>query len=204
MTLELWLSLVVICVLGALSPGPSLALVVRNTMLGGYNPGLATAISHGFGVGLYAAIAVTGIGLVIVQSPLIFQIIQYTGAAFLLYLAFNALKSNGSNIDLDVKDEQNGKRINGWRDGFLLAFLNPKLAIFFLALFSQFVDVNASLTHKLIMIFTVGGLDTLWYCLVVFGLTRGAVLAKLKANSHIIDKITGVVLLLLAVRVVIN
>lgn len=204
MTLELWLSLVVICVLGALSPGPSLALVVRNTMLGGQKPGLATAISHGFGVGLYAAIAVTGIGLVIVQSPLIFQIIQYTGAAFLLYLAFNALKSNGSNIDLDVVQGQNDKRINGWRDGFLLAFLNPKLAIFFLALFSQFVDVNASISHKLIMIFTVGGLDTLWYCLVVFGLTRGPVLEKLKANSHIIDKITGVVLLLLAVRVVIN
>jgi threonine/homoserine/homoserine lactone efflux protein len=204
MTLELWLSLVVICVLGALSPGPSLALVVRNTMLGGHKPGLATAISHGFGVGLYAAIAVTGIGLIIVQSPLIFQIIQYTGAAFLLYLAFNALKSNGSNIDLEVEQGPNDKRINGWRDGFLLAFLNPKLAIFFLALFSQFVDVNASLTHKLIMIFTVGGLDTLWYCLVVFGLTRGPVLAKLKANSHIIDKVTGVVLLLLAVRVVIN
>jgi len=173
-------------------------------MLGCHKPGLATTISHGFGVGLYAAIAVTGIGLVIVQSPLVFQIIQYTGAAFLLYLAFNALKSNGSNIDLEVEQGQNDKRINGWRDGFLLAFLNPKLAIFFLALFSQFVDVNASLTHKLIMIFTVGGLDTLWYCLVVFGLSRGPVLAKLKANSHIIDKVTGVVLLLLAVRVVIN
>jgi len=204
MALELWLSLVVICVLGALSPGPSLALVVRNTMLGGLKPGLATAISHGFGVGLYAAIAVTGIGLVIVQSPLVFQIIQYTGAAFLLYLAFNALKSNGSNIDLDVVQGQSNKPINGWRDGFLLAFLNPKLAIFFLALFSQFVDVNASISHKLIMIFTVGVLDTLWYCLVAFGLSRGPVLAKLKANSHIIDKVTGVVLILLALRVVVN
>jgi len=99
---------------------------------------------------------------------------------------------------------QNDKHINGWRDGFLLAFLNPKLAIFFLALFSQFVDVNASISHKLIMIFTVGGLDITWYCLVVFGLSRGPVLAKLKANSHVIDKVTGVVLILLAVRVVLN
>jgi len=204
MTLELWLSLVVICILGALSPGPSLALVVRNTILGGQRAGLATALSHGFGVGLYAAIAVTGIGLVLVQSPLVFQIIQYSGAAFLLYLAFNALKSNGSNIELDVAQGQSTKQINGWRDGFLLAFLNPKLAIFFLALFSQFVDVNASMSHKLIMIFTVGGLDALWYCFVAFGLSRGPILAKLKANSHMIDKITGIVLILLAVRVVIN
>ena len=181
-----------------------MALVVRNTMLGGHKAGLATAISHGFGVGLYAAIAVTGIGLVIVQSPFIFQTIQYAGAAFLLYLAFNALKSNGSNIDLEVAQGQKKKGINGWREGFLLAFLNPKLAIFFLALFSQFVDVNASMSHKLIMIMTVGGLDAIWYSLVVLGLSRGPVLAKLKENSRFIDKFTGVVLILLAVRVVIN
>ncbi len=202
MELELWLSLVVICMLGALSPGPSLALVLRNTISAGHGQGYATAISHGLGVALYAAIAVTGIGLVIVQSPVVFQVVQYTGAAFLVYLAINALRSSGSKIDLS--ETVNKLKVHGWRDGFLIAFLNPKLAIFFLALFSQFVDVNASMQQKLIMIFTVGGIDTIWYCLVVFGLSRGPVLNKLKSNSHLVDKVTGVVLLLLAVRVVIN
>ncbi|KGJ89231.1 LysE family translocator [Thalassotalea sp. ND16A] len=203
MELQLWLSLVVICMLGALSPGPSLALVVRNTMLGGKNSGLATAISHGMGVALYAAIVVTGIALVLIQSPLIFQAIQYGGAAFLLYLAFKALSSKGSKLDVaDTYGEPN-EQVNAWRDGFLIAFLNPKLAIFFLALFSQFVDVNASFEQKLIMVLTVGGIDTIWYCLVAFGLSRGPVLERLKAKSSIIDKVTGVVLIVLAVRVVV-
>ncbi|TKB47132.1 LysE family translocator [Thalassotalea mangrovi] len=203
MAVELWLSLVLVCILGALSPGPSLALVVRNTMLGGQRAGLATAISHGFGVALYAAIAVTGIGLVIVQSPTLYSIIQYAGAAFLVYLAVNALRSKGTNIKLDYANTDGEPKVHGWRDGFLIAFLNPKLALFFLALFSQFVDVNATLQQQLIMIATVGGIDTLWYCIVAYGLSRGPVLNRLKQNSVIVDKITGIVLIALAIRVVI-
>ncbi|REL36853.1 LysE family translocator [Thalassotalea euphylliae] len=205
MELHLWLSLVAICIMGALSPGPSLALVVKNTMVGGAPAGYASAISHGIGVALYAAITTTGIGIILVKSPTLFSIIQYGGAAFLLYLGINALLSKKQQLDLSDSDESTAKtNVNGWRDGFLIAFLNPKLAIFFLALFSQFVDENATVTQKVIMTATVGGIDALWYCLITYLLSRGPVINKLKANSHIIDRITGSFLVLLAARVVIN
>ncbi|NMP15196.1 MULTISPECIES: LysE family translocator [unclassified Thalassotalea] len=201
MALELWLSLVLVCMLGALSPGPSLALVVRNTMLGGQRAGLATAIAHGIGVGLYAAIAVTGIGLVIVNSPTLFSVIQYLGAGFLLYMAYQALTSKGAQVNLDTPEQQ--ASVHGWRDGFLIAFLNPKLAIFFIAIFSPFVDVNATTTQLTIMVLTVGIIDTVWYCIVAWGLSRGPVLNKLRAKSQLLDRITGVVLIALALRVAI-
>jgi len=204
---HLWLSLALICVMGALSPGPSLAVVVKNTLFGGARQGYATAISHGTGVALYAAITALGIGVVIVQSPILFSIIKYAGAAFLAYLGVKALLSKKQNLDLDESAENepsNAQVINGWRDGFLIAFLNPKLAIFFLALFSQFVDANASFEQKIIMVSTVGIIDTLWYLIIAFMISRGPVLEKLKQNSHIIDKITGSFLILLAARVVIN
>jgi len=146
MELHLWLSLVAICLLGALSPGPSLALVIKNTLHGGHSQGYATAISHGLGVALYAAITATGIGIIIVQSPLLYTFIQYAGAAFLLYLGIKALLSKKISISIDETDTTTvpvANGINGWRDGFLIAFLNPKLAIFFLALFSQFVSADA-------------------------------------------------------------
>ncbi len=202
MELHLWLSLVAICVLGAVSPGPSLALVIKNTLHGGHSQGYATAISHGFGVAIYAAITATGIGIIIVKSPTIFSIIQYSGAAFLLYLGGKALMAKQTQFDLEQSIQTGNIEVNGWRDGFLIAFLNPKLAIFFLALFSQFVDEQASWQQKLIMTATVGGIDTFWYCLVAFGLSRGPVLKKLKANHHIVDRITGCFLIFLAARVV--
>lgn len=204
MEFHLWLSLTAICIMGALSPGPSLAVVVKNTLFGGPSQGYATAISHGTGVALYAALTALGIGVIIVQSPVLFSIIQYAGAAFLLYLGIKALLSKKQNITLDANNaDESAQRINGWRDGFLIAFLNPKLAIFFLALFSQFVDVNATVQKKIIMVSTVGIIDTSWYLLVAFMFSRGPVLEKLKRNSHIIDKITGSFLILLAARVVI-
>jgi len=204
MELHLWLSLTVICILGALSPGPSLALVIKNTLAGGTSQGYATSISHGLGVTLYAAITATGIGIIIVQSPIIFTIVQYSGAAFLLYLGVKALLSKESNINLSHNVDSKTENVNGWRDGFLIAFLNPKLAIFFLALFSQFVSAEASGQQKIIMTATVGIIDTLWYCLVTFALSRGNVIEKLKAKSHIVDKVTGTFLVFLAARVVLN
>lgn len=190
--------------MGALSPGPSLALVVKNTLNGGNKQGYATAISHGLGVGIYAAITAAGIGIIIVQSPIIYATIQYAGAAFLLYLGLKALFSKASKIDLSSAQTSIDNSVNGWRDGFMIAFLNPKLAIFFLALFSQFVTVDAGIEQKVIMASTVGFIDAIWYVLVTFMLTRGPILKRLKSNSHIVDKVTGSFLILLAARVVLN
>lgn len=204
MEFHLWLSLVVICILGALSPGPSLALVIKNTLNGGARQGYATAISHGLGVALYAAITATGIGLLIVQSPLIFSAIKYAGAAFLLYLGIKALLSKQQNIQFSPQTGTIDPSINGWRDGFLIAFLNPKLAIFFLALFSQFVEPGAGWQQKAQMTATVGIIDMLWYVIIAFTMSRGPILDKLKANSHIVDRVAGSFLILLAARVVLN
>ncbi|MBO9491121.1 LysE family translocator [Endozoicomonas sp. G2_1] len=202
MELHLWLSFVIICFLGALSPGPSLAVVLKNTINGGYKSGSATAISHGFGVTLYAIISITGIGIVIAESPALFNLIKYAGAAFLLYLGVKGLMSKKSAVLVKDQSEETNKSVNGWRDGFLIAFLNPKLAIFFIALFSQFVQPDASWLQQFILVATVGTLDTLWYLIVAFFISREAFLNKLHRNSHIIDRIAGSVLVLLAIRVV--
>lgn len=204
MELNLWLSFVVICLLGALSPGPSLALVIKNTVNGGVTKGYATSISHGLGVALYAAITATGVAILIVNTPIIFTLIQYAGAAFLLYLGIKSLWSKKSQFSQIEKDNTQGNNINGWRDGFLIAFLNPKLAIFFIALFSQFLNADSSEQQKVIMTLTIGTLDALWYCFVTLLLSKGNVIDKLKENSYIVDKVTGCFLIALALRIVIN
>ncbi|WP_076417135.1 LysE family translocator [Colwellia sp. UCD-KL20] len=204
MELHLWLSFVVICLLGALSPGPSLALVIKNTVNGGVAKGYATSISHGLGVALYAAITATGVAVIIVNTPILFTLLQYAGAAFLLYLGIKSLLSKKSELTQFEQSTTPTNTINGWRDGFLIAFLNPKLAIFFIALFSQFLNSESSEEQKVIMTLTVGTLDALWYCFVTLLLSKGNVINKLKENSHIIDKVTGCFLIALAVRVVIN
>lgn len=202
MELTSWLALAAICVMGAISPGPSLALIIRNTVQGGQGHGVVTALGHGLGVGIYALITAFGLSLLITQTPLLFDIIRYGGAAFLAWLGIKALLAKPASGG--GEEENHGlKGRQGAFEGFMVAFLNPQLAIFFIALFSQFVHADTGWREGLIMMFTAGGIDAVWYVLVALVLSRGPVLAWLKAKSFVIDKISGLVLLGLALKVVI-
>ncbi|MBR9857616.1 MAG: LysE family translocator [Gammaproteobacteria bacterium] len=196
-----WLALAAICVMGAISPGPSLAVVIRNTVKGGQGHGVVTALGHGFGVGLYALITALGLALLITRNPLLFDIIRYGGAAFLAWLGVKALLARPATGDTTISDHPVRGR-QGAFEGFMVAFLNPQLAIFFVALFSQFVQADTGWQQGGVMMLTAGGIDALWYVLVALLLSRGPVLVWLKAKSGIIDKLSGLVLLALALKVV--
>lgn len=202
MELTSWLALAAICVMGAISPGPSLALIIRNTVQGGQGHGVATALGHGLGVGIYALITALGLAVLITQTPLLFDIIRYGGAAFLAWLGIKALLAKP--VSGGGEEESHGlKGRQGAFEGFMVAFLNPQLAIFFIALFSQLVHADTGWREGGIMMLTAGGIDALWYVLVALVLSRGPVLAWLKAKSFLIDKLSGLVLLGLALKVVI-
>ncbi|WP_346351330.1 LysE family translocator [Oceanimonas sp. AH20CE76] len=201
MELSSWLALAAICIMGAVSPGPSLAVVMRNTVRGGQSHGVLTALGHGLGVGLYALITALGLALLITRNPLLFDIIRYGGAAFLAWLGIKALLAKPQ----PAVTGESGHVVRGRQgafEGFMVAFLNPQLAIFFVALFSQFVRADTGWQQGGIMMLTAGGIDALWYVLVALLLSRGPVLGWLREKSFIIDKLSGLVLLVLAVKVV--
>ncbi|MBB1294136.1 LysE family translocator [Pseudoalteromonas sp. SR44-5] len=202
MTLSLWLSLVAICMMGAMSPGPSLAVVLKHSIHGSMKNGMLAALSHGVGVGFYAAASLLGLGALMLQFPTVYQVLVYLGAAYLAYLGVKILLAKPSNSELKVA-QQSGSAKQALQDGFAIAFLNPKLAVFFLALFSQFIDpANLSFKVGLIMCLTVFTIDTGWY-LIVAALTE---LSKKRfaftKSSPWFDKILAVIFIGLAIRVV--
>ena len=203
MELTSWLALAAICVMGAISPGPSLALIIRNTVQGGQGHGVVTALGHGLGVGIYALITALGLAILITQTPLLFDLIRYGGAAFLAWLGIKALLARPAGGEAGKEEGHPPRGRQGAFEGFMVAFLNPQLAIFFIALFSQFVHADTGWREGGIMMLTAGGIDALWYVLVALVLSRGPVLAWLKAKSTVIDKVSGLVLLGLALKVVI-
>ncbi len=204
MALSLWFSLALVCMMGAMSPGPSLAVVLKHSLSGGMKNGMLAALSHGFGVGLYAAASLLGLGALMLQFPTVYQFLVYLGAAYLAYLGLKILfsKPNDSELNIQQSDMSSSKAL---QDGFAIAFLNPKLAIFFLALFSQFIDPeNLTLNIGVIMCLTVFVIDTGWYLLVAlltevskkrFGFTK---------QNIWLDRLLGAVFITLAVKVVIG
>ena len=152
MDLAQWLSLLGICLLGAMSPGPSLAVVIKSTVHGGRPVGYSAAIAHGLGVALYGLLTVVGLAALIIRTPSVYFALQVLGALYLIYLGVSTWRSRGpaSNSEHAVKPEHNFAL-----EGFLVAFLNPKLAVFMLALFSQFLQPEFGAQEKALMVATV-------------------------------------------------
>ena len=109
----------VMFILGATSPGPSLAVVLRNTMIGGRARGLACAVGHGIGFGFYAISVVFGLVIIMENHPSVFTLMQIVGGLFLLYLGIEMMRAEEKEIILSE-----GKR-EGFVEGFFIAFLNP-------------------------------------------------------------------------------
>ena len=195
-----WLSLLSICLLGAMSPGPSLAVVVNASLRGGRSHGLVAGATHGIGVGLYGLLTVTGLAVLITRSPTVFLTLQLAGAAYLVYLGIKSLRSLGAGAA--ESPDADGVSLGGSAmSGFLVAFLNPKLAIFMLALFSQFLRPEADTAEKALMALTVGITDASWYMLMGLLVSHPAVYRKLRERAAMIDRVFGVLLILLALSV---
>ncbi|MDR5907114.1 LysE family translocator [Franzmannia qiaohouensis] len=202
MPLSLWLSLVAICAVGAMSPGPSLALVLRHTLGGGRLPGVVAALSHALGVGLYALLTVWGLGALIARQPLLFQFITWAGAAYLAWLGIKALRAGRA-----AALEPNAVLTTGpqaAREGMLVALGNPKLILFFVALLSQFVSPEMSVAAKALIVLTAMIIDGGWYVIVAVALSHSRVLPWLQARAHWVNRITGVLLIAIALRVVVG
>ena len=126
MDLTSLLALSFVCAMGAMSPGPSLAVVLRNTISGGRLQGIMTGIGHGIGFGLYALVAVTGLSALLLAHDSVFLFLQWSGALVLLWLSYNMLTYIPSNSD--ESHEISGRK--GFIEGFLISFLNPKILVF--------------------------------------------------------------------------
>ena len=183
----------VMFILGATSPGPSLAVVLRNTMIGGRSRGLACAVGHGIGFGFYAVSVVFGLVVIMENNPDVFTLMQIIGGLFLLYLGIGMIRSEATVI---VQSE--GKR-EGFFEGFFIAFLNPKIAVFFLSLFSQFLSSEQSFIIHLGMATLAGVIDTVAYVLMVSLASTQIMLKFLSTYKTSVEFCFGLLLIALSI-----
>ena len=197
MTIAIWLTVVSICLLGAMSPGPSLAVVLKQTLSGGRKTGLAAAITHGLGVGLYALLCISGIAVMITTSPVLFTALQWGGAGYLVWMGINGLRARATPNATLADPPTTGSAA---RDGFLVVFLNPKIAVFFIALFSQVIGSETSLLEKLAYAATAMFIDMAWYMVVAWSFSNPRWLGRLQNNVVWLERAFGVILIALAAR----
>lgn len=122
-----------------LSPGPDLLYVISRTLSGGRRIGIISACGVCSGALVHVAFAALGISAILATSALAFTVVKYVGAAYLLYLGYQALRSAGSGASLALQAAPRTSAWKAYRQGVLVDLLNPKAAIFFMAFLPQFV-----------------------------------------------------------------
>ena len=195
-----WAALAVVFALGAMSPGPSLAVVLRNTVTGGRSQGIYTGVGHGIGFGIYAFLAALGIATALSANEHVEQVLRWGGVVILLWLgtAFlrHAMAERGGNQDQD--DQHAPSDRIGFIQGFSIALLNPKIMAWMLALYSPFIEADFPMETLIGMGLLGMSIDGAWYVTVATVLTTGDRAERLKSNAHLIDGAMGVLMFLFA------
>ena len=199
MEAEAWLALATVHVLGAISPGPSLAVVLRNTLNGGTRLGVLTGIGHGIGFGLFALLVASGLATALAAHAAVERLLQWGGTAILVYLGYKFLRQsltgpyadNGGDVHSD-----SGR--TGFMQGFGVAILNPKILAWMLAIYAPFI--HSGLDGQTIAAMALMGacIDGGWYVAVAAALTGGKRVEVLRANAHRIDAAMGVLMFVFA------
>jgi threonine/homoserine/homoserine lactone efflux protein len=134
----------------AITPGPGIAYVVARTVAGGRAEGMASCLGTAVGGLFHVAAAALGLSLLIARSAMLFSIVKYIGAAYLIYLGIRLLIRKDEAADLAPATSHGARR--AFREGILVEALNVKTALFFLAFLPQFVAQGQALIPQLVLL----------------------------------------------------
>ena len=188
MTFILLSQIIFVCLLGAMSPGPSMVVVVNNAIFKNKFNGILTALGHGFGIGIYALFAVLGIGFIIESNLTVFNAIKTLSIFFLLYLGVKAFIEENK-LDFGQNKIESGGV--SFFQGLGISILNPKIFVWFVAIYSQFMSATNDIFFNISLIVIASVIDALWYIFLVNLITYERVLILIKNKAYIIQKLIG-------------
>ena len=195
------LLLVIACLAVNLTPGPSVLLVSSVSAARGFRAGLFAVLGMTAGAFVHVVLAASGVAAILATAPLAFTIVQYLGAAYLIYLGVDLLRGGAGRGQ--ARTYQGGR--GDWqyfRRGLLVDSLNPKIALFFLAFIPQFLHAVESpgfvVSLALGSVFLVTGAlvngSLAWLVAIGAARTRG------RASDWVQRRIPGGVLIFLGLR----
>lgn len=195
-------SIALISLLAAMSPGPDFAIVTKNCLSGNFRAGFLTALGVSTALLVHVSYCLFGIAIVIQESPQLFEVLKYIGAAYLFYLGIMLLREKTSpEGSAKIASAEIKKRHKPFLSGFLCNLLNPKATLFVLSLFTQFIDPSMNFLMKALMGSIFAVVCFAWFVFLSYLITHRLLQKHFARFQLIITKAMGVMLCLLAVYV---
>ncbi|PKG81664.1 lysine transporter LysE [Colwellia sp. 75C3] len=226
--LEQFLLIAMVHFFAVASPGPDFALILKQSIR--YNRRIAIYTSFGIAAGIivHVTYSLVGIGLLIASDERLFTALKYIAASYFCYIAWHCLRakkpdevlSAADSHDTDNKslitnedptqEAKDGTKTNSpsakkaFLNGFLINALNVKATLFFVSLFSVVIAPETLLSIKIAYGAYLVAATGAWFCFLSYILTQERVRFVLQRKGYILDRIMGVILLLLAIQLVLS
>ncbi|ALM09720.1 MAG TPA: amino acid transporter [Candidatus Peribacter riflensis] len=201
-----FLAVAVIHFLALISPGPDFAMISRSSLVYSRRSGIYSALGLALGILVHVTYSLVGIGLIISQSILLFSIIKYFGAGYLIYIGIKSLRAR--RVHQTAKDPEAVDRhlpaLAALRVGFLTNVLNPKVTLFFLGLFTQVIRPDTPLWLQVLYGLWMSLVTFLWFAFVASVLSHSIIRRRFVAVQHIVERVCGGLLIALGVRVAVD
>lgn len=188
--------------INAVIPGADFAMVLRQSIAHGRRAAIFTSAGIATSILVHGSYTLLGLGVIVGNSLMLFNIVKWAGAAYLVWLAISALRSAPPKApeESDLAGARRGD-FAAFALGFLTNLLNPKAVLFFLALFTALVSVRTGNDIKVIYVLSMSLMLFAWFALVSVFFTTASVRQGFFRFGRWFNRVTGITFILLAVRV---
>ncbi|KZB83872.1 LysE family translocator [Amycolatopsis regifaucium] len=197
MTWSSYSSYLLIVVLIVLAPGPDTMVMLKNSLSGGSHGGFLATAGIFVGNVVQGTAAALGLGVVIAQSQPVFVTLKWLGAAYLVFLGFQALRGawRGDYSGVEAVKHQRAGGFRRFREGFVSNITNPKVLVLYLSVLPQFLDpATTSAWHALLLAYTVAVLGFIWLMVLLFFVHRVRTWLERRKVRRALDGVTGTAL----------
>ena len=197
-----WLFIATAIVL-VITPGQDTFFILGRSLAGGRAAGIAAALGITAGSVIHTLLAALGLSALLATSPYAFMAVKLAGAAYLLYIGARALLSKSSGLPGEDSRNALDGRWAAFRSGVVTNLLNPKVALFFLALMPQFIESTS--THKVAAFMALGltfvTIGVVWCCVLAIAAAglRGAFLRR-PSMAAVLNRVAGAMFVALGLR----
>jgi threonine/homoserine/homoserine lactone efflux protein len=207
-----WPSFLLVAVVVSLTPGPATATIIRTSARSGRRTALAAIAGNSLGVLLWATLSAVGVSSLILASQIAYDVLKFGGALVLVTLGIRSLlhsRRAGEALSVQADDaaadpSRSRTVAAGWRAGVLTGVANPKLAVFFIALFPQFLDpADPVLPYALLMALVVVAVDVVWFSTLAIAVDRAGALLRPRATAWM-ERVAGGVMVALGARLAVE
>ncbi|MDO9322088.1 MAG: LysE family transporter [Pseudomonas sp.] len=201
-----FLTVALVHLLAVASPGPDFAIVVRESVSSGRHAGIWTAIGVGSGILVHVSYCLLGIGLIVSQSIMLFNMLKWLAAAYLIYIGIRALRAKP--VDpLQAQQALEAVAVTArgaFVRGFVTNGLNPKATLFFLSLFTLVISPQTPLLVQAGYGAYLAVATAAWFCAVAMLFSHARVRNGFIRMGHWFDRMMGAVLVALGIKVALS